>query len=279
MRGQGRFAIELIAPTLLVSLLCVTLGACGGDTTPRTSGTAGKGGSGAAGNTTGAAGSNTGKGGSTGTAGSNTGAGGSAAGTGGSTGAAGSSTGTGGSTGAAGSTTGAGGSTAGTGGSTGVGGTSGTAGASGASGGAGSTGAGGAGSNKPAIGTLAQANGNGVVGTATFTPDAQGFITLVLQAKNCPGNGAHSFHLHVNADCSNDGLGSGMQWAPKGQMLGTIMCGGGTGGMAMYKTPSAGYWTIGTGDMASDILLRSIVIDMGTEAMPGNPIACSVPRQ
>jgi hypothetical protein len=234
---------------------------------------AGKGGSGTAGNTTGAAGSTTGTGGSTGTAGSMT------TGKGGSTGAAGSTTGTGGSTGAAGSTTGAAGSTTGTGGSAGGGGgTSGTAGASGASGGAGSTGAGGAGSNKPAIATMAQANGNGVMGTATFTPDGTGYITLVLQAKNCPGNGAHSFHLRVMADCGNDGMNSGMIWA-KGGMLGTIMCNGGTGGMAMYKTPSAGYWTIGTGDMATDILLRSVVIDMGTEAMPGIPIACGVPRQ
>jgi hypothetical protein len=279
MRGQGRFAIELFAPTLLVSLLCVSFAACGSDSSPRTSGTAGKGGSGAAGNTTGAAGSTTGNGGSTGTAGSTTGKAGS-------TGAAGSTTGTGGSTGAGGATTGAGGSTGGSGGSatgaggstSGGGGTSGTAGASGASGGAGSTGAGGAGSNKPAIATMAQANGNGVMGTATFTPDGMGNITLVLQAKNCPGNGAHSFHLRVNADCGNDGMNSGMIWA-KGGTLGTIMCGGGTGGMATYKTPSAGYWTIGTGDMASDILLRSVVIDMGTEAMPGIPIACGVPRQ
>jgi hypothetical protein len=115
------------------------------------------------------------------------------------------------------------------------------------------------------------------MGTATFTPDAQGFITLVLQAKNCPGNGAHSFHLRAMADCGNDGMNSGMIWT-KGGGLGTITCNGGNGGMAMYKTPSAGYWTIGTGDMASDILLRSVVIDMGTEAMPGIPIACGIPR-
>ncbi|HVU53247.1 MAG TPA: hypothetical protein VHL80_21330, partial [Polyangia bacterium] len=165
------------------------------------------------------------------------------------------------STGAAGSTTGGGGST----------------GAGGSTNGGGGTGAGGAGSSKPAIATMAQANGNGVMGMATFTPDGTGNITLVLMAINCPGNGAHSFHLREKADCGNDGMNSGMIWA-KGGMLGTITCNGGKGGMAMYKTPSAGYWTIGTGDASSDILMRSIVIDMGTEAMPGNPIACGVPR-
>jgi hypothetical protein len=80
------------------------------------------------------------------------------------------------------------------------------------------------------------------------------------------------------ADCGNDGMNSGMIWSPKGAMLGTIMCNGGNGGMAMFKTPSAGYWTIGTGDATSDILMRSVVIDMGTEAMPGIPIACGIPR-
>jgi hypothetical protein len=264
-------------------MLSTSLMACGGgDSKP--SGTGGKSGSGAAGSSTGAAGS------SSGAAGNATGAGGSATGSGGSTGAAGSSTGAAGSsTGAGGSATGNGGSggstggagaTGGVGGSTGAGGsktgTGGSTGAAGASGTGGSTGAGGAGS-KPAIATMAQANGNGVMGTATFTPDGTGNIKLVLHAINCPGNGAHSFHIRVNADCGNDGMNSGAIWT-KGMMLGTIMCNGGNGGMATYMTPSAGYWTIGTGDTGSDILLHSIVIDMGTEAMPGNPIACGVPR-
>jgi hypothetical protein len=272
---RARLVSEGFAPTLLL-LLCVPLAACGGGSTPMTTGAAGKTGSGTAGGT-GTAGN------TTGSAGSTSGAGGSA-GASGSTGAAGSTTGTAGSTtGAAGSTAGASGSsggagTTGTAGASGAGGHGGATGTAGASGGAGTTGAGGAGSNKPAIATMAQANGNGVMGTATFTPDAMGLITLVLTAKNCPGNGAHSFHLHMNTDCGNDGINAGMQWAPKGQMLGTIMCNGGTGGMAMYKTPSAGYWTIGTGDPTSDILLRSIVIDQGTDAMPGMPIACGVPR-
>ena len=267
---RARLVSRDFAPTLLL-LLCAPLAACGGGSTPVTTGTAGKTGSGAAGSTSGAAGNATGAAGSTttGTGGSTSGAAGSTSGAAGSTGTAGSTTGTAGSTGAAGSTTGTAGSTSG------GGGTSGTAGASGA---AGATGAGGAGSNKPAIATMAQANGNGVMGTATFTPDGAGKITLVLKAMNCPGNGAHSFHLHMMTDCGNDGINAGMQWTPKGVGLGTIMCNGGNGGMAMYTTPSAGYWTIGTGDATSDILLHSIVIDNGTEAMPGMPIACGVPR-
>ena len=51
--------------------------------------------------------------------------------------------------------------------------------------------------------------------------------SLVLMAKNCPGNGAHSFHLHLMPDCGNDGINAGMQWTPKGVGLGTIMCNGG----------------------------------------------------
>jgi hypothetical protein len=246
----------------LFVLLFASLGACGGDASkPRTSGTAGSGGGGSTGAAgTGPAAGNAGSG--AGTAGS-TGAGGSTSGAGGSGGVAG-VTGTSGASGGAGT-----GATAGTGGSAGQAGTGGGAGTTGA--------AGGSGSSKPAIANMVQANGNGVMGTATFTPDAQGFVTLMLTAKNCPGNGAHSFHLRAMADCGNDGMNSGMIWT-KGGMLGTITCNGGNGGMAMYKTPSAGYWTIGTGDMNSDILLRSVVIDMGTEAMPGNPIACGVPR-
>jgi hypothetical protein len=259
---RARLVSEAFAPTLLF-LLCAPLAACGGGSTPVTTGTAGKTGSGAAGSATGAAGNTTGAAGTSGG--------------GGTTGAAGSTS------GAAGSTTGGGGGnsggagTAGASGSTGGGGATGTA---GVTGGGGTTGAAGAtgGSNKPAIATLAQANGNGVMGTATFTPDGTGNITLVLQAINCPGNGAHSFHLHEIMKCTMDGTDSGMIWAPKGQMLGTITCNGGKGGMATYKTPSAGYWTIGTGDATSDILMRSVVIDMGTEAMPGMPIACGIPR-
>ena len=267
---RARLVSEAFAPTLLL-LLCGPLAACGGGSTPVTTGTAGKTGSGAAGSTTGTAGS------TTGTAGSTTGAAGNTTGAAGSTtGAAGSTT--GGGAGNGGSSGGAGASaSAGAAGSTGGGGATGTAGASGGGGTTGTAGAAG-GSNKPAIATIVQANGNGVMGTATFTPDGTGNITLVLKAMNCPGNGAHSFHLHMMADCGNDGINAGMQWTPKGIGLGTIMCNGGKGGMATYKTPSAGYWTIGTGDATSDILLRSIVIDNGTDAMPGMPIACGVPR-
>jgi hypothetical protein len=207
----------------------------------------------------------------------------------------------------AGATGSAGENTAGTGGSgtagvgtAGAGGTggAGTAGAGGI-GGAGTAGAGGTaphadagadtkpvggtagatGGAKPAIATLVQANGNGFNGTATFTPDAMGFITLTLMVKNC-GNGAHGIHLGLMPDCGNDGMNSGMHWTPKGDGLGDVTCAGGGGGMGMatYKTPSAGYWTIGTGDPTSDILMRSIVIDQGPTAMPKTPMGCGVPR-
>jgi hypothetical protein len=237
MHGRGRLVFRFRPEgASLVFRICgvVTLGlvaACGGTSSPAMKG------GGAAG--TGAAGSA-----ATGTGGS--GAGGSTA-----SGGAGSSAAGVGGAGAAGS---GGAGSAGTAGASGGGG-------SGAAGGSGTAGAGGTtprdggtdapattgGSTKPAIANIVQTNGDGSMGTGTFTPDAMGFITLTLTLKNCQ-NGAHAFHLDLKPDCGNDGLSAGDHWVPKGEGLGELTCGGGNGGMgtATYKTPSSGYWTIGT---------------------------------
>ncbi len=170
---------------------------------------------------------------------------------------------TGGTTGSTGGTTGPGGSSS-TGGTTGAGGSTATGGATGAG-------------KTTAVAQISQSNGDGVMGTATFMADATGVITLTLMAKNCQ-TGAHAFHLTVNANCQEDGTMAGASWSPKGDGLGTITCNGGNGGMATFKEPSVGYWTIGTGDAATDVDLHAVVIYSGTDAKLGNPIACGIPR-
>jgi hypothetical protein len=264
-----RTSISLMPSLLLLTGLCAAYLAgagCGGGSSGTPTGTGGKGAAGTSGaGTAGKGAAGTSGAGTTGAAGSTTGAGGTAGVT--------STGGGGGVAAAAGTSGGAGQSAAGTSGTVPKDGGAGTT----------ATGTGGApgdaGGGKVAHATLSQANGNGFMGTATFTQDAAGIITLTLMIKNC-GNSAHAFHIGMNPDCGNDGMNAGAHWVPNGDGLGEVTCAGGGGGMGMttYKTPSAGYWTIGTGDPASDILLRALVVDQGPATKPGNPMGCGVPR-
>ncbi|MDB4982932.1 MAG: hypothetical protein JWM82_3684 [Myxococcales bacterium] len=101
--------------------------------------------------------------------------------------------------------------------------------------------------------------------------DATGIVTLTITLKNCQ-TATHAFHLHMTNMCSNDAADAGPHWSPKGEMLGVIMCGGGMGGTgtATYKTPSKGYWTLGTNDVTSDILMHALVFDQGDETKPAS---------
>jgi hypothetical protein len=240
--GSGSVVSSLV---LFVGLSAGALGACGGGSSGTPSGTAGQGVGGSAGGTTGGGGSTT-------SAGGTPGAGGTSA-TGGTTGSGG-VTATGGTTGATGGTTGATGGTTGAGGAIGAG-------------------------KTMAVAAIQQTNGDGWKGTATFTQDAMGIITMTMMVSPCNA-GAHAFHLDMEALCGNDAMDAGPHWSPKGEMLGEMTCAGGGGGMGMatFKTPSKGYWTIATGDAASDITMHALVIDAGPETKPGNRMACGVPR-
>src|SRR6187402_3269698 len=188
------------------------------------------------------------------------GSGGAIAGAGGSAaaGAGGSSSGGGGAGtsggGSGGAIAGAGGSAAGTGGSSiaGAGGSS-SAGAGGSSSGGsagGGAGRGGAGGTGGATATMATAminpiGTNTVTGTATFSLNPQGIMSLQIHLTNCPPGG-HAAHLHEFANCGSNGNDAGNHWVPKGEIIQTITCAAdGTASSTTLALGGPTYWTIG----------------------------------
>jgi len=253
------------------------------------------GGGGGGGGSGGSAGGNSGGTGGGGPGGGSAGTGGSAmAGAGGSS-SAGSGAGTsgggsgGGSAGAAGGAAGAGGSSsAGTGGSSsaGAGGSSsggrgGSAGAAGGSagGGSGGTASGGRGGAGGGTATMATATimplgANTVTGTATFSVNPQGLLSLQINLTNCPPGG-HAAHLHEFANCGSNGNDAGNHWVPKGEIIQTITCAAdGTASSTTIATPP-NTWTIG-GDASSNVLPHAIMIHASPDPSAGARIGCGV---
>ena len=206
---------------------------------------------------------------SAGSGGASAGSGGSAAGTGGS-----SSAGSGGS-----SSAGSGGSSSGGsgGGNAGRGGSGGSAGSGGGSGATASGGRGGAGgvTAMMATATINPIGTNTVTGTATFSLNPQGIMSLQISLTNCPPGG-HAAHLHEFANCGSNGNDAGNHWVPKGEIIQTITCAAdGTANSTTLALGGPTYWTIG-GPADSNVLPHAIMIHASPDPSAGARIGCGV---
>ncbi len=115
---------------------------------------------------------------------------------------------------------------------------------------------------------------NTVTGTATFSVNPQGLLSLQISLTNCPP-GPHGAHLHEFASCGSNGNDAGNHWVPKGEIIQTINCA--ADGTATSTTLSMGptYWTIG-GDASSNVLPHAIMIHASADPSAGARIGCGV---
>jgi Cu/Zn superoxide dismutase len=175
--------------------------------------------------------------------------------------------------GAAGSTsagTGGGGMATGGMGGGGAGGAAG--GAGGAAGGTGGGGGGGA-AGKTAVANIMGLAGKTVTGTATFTEEAT-MTKLVIDLTACP-NGPVVSHLHVMADCGDNGNAAGNHWPPMAanQTFGNYTCTDGKATLTAMKPTTI--WTVG-GDAATDVTQHAFMVHEGSDPSPGARIGCGL---
>ncbi|MFO0586855.1 MAG: superoxide dismutase family protein [Polyangiaceae bacterium] len=156
--------------------------------------------------------------------------------------------------------------------------------------GVGQSGSGSSGSKQMTV-TLDSKSGSKTTGTATFTTDASGKVTLKIDLKNAPP-GVHGVHIHDVGDCSStDAESAGPHWNPNkdthGKMgrghhmgdIGNITVGAdGTGTL----TIASDQWTLGAGGM-NDVSGHAVVVhlkadDFATQPSggSGSRIACGV---
>lgn len=156
--------------------------------------------------------------------------------------------------------------------------------------GVGQSGSGNSGSKQMTV-TLDSKSGSKTTGTATFTTDATGKVTLKIDLKNAPP-GVHGVHIHDIGDCSStDAESAGPHWNPnkdthgkmgRGHHMGDIgnitVSADGTGTL----TVASDQWTLGNGGM-NDVAGHAVVIhlkadDFATQPSggSGSRIACGV---
>jgi Cu/Zn superoxide dismutase len=148
--------------------------------------------------------------------------------------------------------------------------------AGGGSGGAASGGRGGTGgvTATMATATINPIGTNTVAGTARFSLNPQGLLSLQINLTNCPPGG-HAAHLHEFANCGSNGNDAGNHWVPKGEIIQTITCAADGTATSTTLPTSPGYWTIG-GDASSNVLPHAIMIHASPDPSAGARIGCGV---
>ncbi len=129
--------------------------------------------------------------------------------------------------------------------------------------------------------TIAQLQGSGAAGMATFTL-VEGVVTLEVAMTGVIPDGDHGIHIHELPDCSApDGASAGPHWNPLGDALseppvpieqqlgelGNIVIAGGSGTLTLSKPG----WTLGDGAL-TDVVGRALVVHRDLDAGPR--IAC-----
>ncbi|HWO18621.1 MAG TPA: superoxide dismutase family protein [Kofleriaceae bacterium] len=147
-----------------------------------------------------------------------------------------------------------------------------------------------------ATATFAGMNGQNVVGTAKFTRDPRGEVTLAVTLTAAPA-GTHGIHIHEVPSCGNQGMDAGPHWddldtGPANHHLPPRDSGGdraghlgdlgnievatdGTGSLA-FSNPA---WTLGDG-AATDVVPHAIIlhqmVDDGTMPSAGARWGCAL---
>ena len=126
-----------------------------------------------------------------------------------------------------------------------------------------------------ATATIMPLGTNTVTGTATFSVNPQGLLSLQINLTNCPPGG-HAAHLHEFANCGSNGNDAGNHWVPKGEIIQTITCAAdGTANSTTLATGGPTYWTIG-GPADSNVLPHAIMIHASPDPSAGARIGCGV---
>ncbi len=144
-----------------------------------------------------------------------------------------------------------------------------------------------------AFATLSPVNDSKMEGTAVFTDQGDGKVTLLLKVAKCaPGD--HAVHLHENGDCTaDDGSSAGGHWDPennphgkrnvdlrhhRGDVANMMVAEDGTGELSMTVLG----WSVGGPD-STNILSKAVVIHAGADdfttqpsGAAGDRIACGV---
>jgi Cu/Zn superoxide dismutase len=115
-----------------------------------------------------------------------------------------------------------------------------------------------------------------ITGTATFTQVGDE-VTLLLELQGCP-MGPHISHIHVNPSCDDEGNGAGNHWLPSGELITDYSCDA-EGNASYMLVIDGGTWTVGSGDDETDVDGHSFVVHNGTQASPGDRVACGVIEQ
>jgi Cu/Zn superoxide dismutase len=109
-------------------------------------------------------------------------------------------------------------------------------------------------------------------GTATFTQMGTQ-VKLVIELENCP-MGNRATHLHDMPNCGNGGNAAGNHWTPNGEGIGEVKCDATSKGRLEFMR-GTNMWTIG-GAAATDITRHALIVHRGSEASPGDRIACGL---
>ncbi|MDX1388707.1 MAG: superoxide dismutase family protein [Acidobacteriota bacterium] len=142
---------------------------------------------------------------------------------------------------------------------------------------------------------LAPLGDNEANGTASFTTNDDGTISVYISLSNVP-EGLHAVHIHETGDCSSpDGKSAGGHWNPTtmdhgrwgtpphhlGDLGNAEVDEFGSGALTV-TTSSPGFWSIGTGEI-NDIMGKAIIVHAGVDDFATQPtggaggrIACGV---
>lgn len=132
-----------------------------------------------------------------------------------------------------------------------------------------------------AFASINPASGSDLQGTASFTDQGDGQVTLEISVINTEP-GEHAVHLHENGDCSgDDAVGAGGHWAPlgnphgkrnvdlrhhKGDLANLIVEDDRSGTLTMTVLG----WSVGGPD-STNILHKSVVIHEGPDDFTTQP--------
>ena len=125
-----------------------------------------------------------------------------------------------------------------------------------------------------ATATIMPTGTNTVTGTATFSVNPQGLVSLQITLTNCPPANTRRTCTSSPA-AGRTATTPAITGSPKGEIIQTITCAANGTATSTTIATSPAYWTIG-GDASSNVLPHAIMIHAAADPSAGARIGCGV---